>query len=203
VSGATEDVGNLEWAIKRRWPKMDDFLVDLVAFSLGPRIATPEEIDAARAILREGLPLHEVIDRIAYHVVQSLKDNPAFRLQLIFQATLAHDYRVASVLHRVDERNVNAWRDFYAEAIRHFGLRLKAEYELTDFAYALHAAGEGVVFRALLPHRRYRPVPPLDSQQKTSSLAPIARAVIAEFLEPAERGAQKSMPSRSMPRSES
>lgn len=189
ASAATrEEAGNLEWAFRRRWEPKENYLVDLVVFSLGPRTATPEEIDVARKILHSGVPLSEVIDRIAYHVVSSLRKNPAFRLQMIFQATLAKDYRVAYVLHKVDERNVNAWREFYDEAIRHFGLRLKPEVELDHFAYALHTAGEGVVFRALLRNRGDRPVPPLDPERRTSSLAPIAKAIIAEFLEPADPG---------------
>jgi hypothetical protein len=107
-------------------------------------------------------------------------------LQMIFQAILAHDDQVAHALRRVDNTNVDAWKEFYADAFGRLGLRLRPDVSLDDLAHALQAAGEGVVFRALLPASNQIPasVQPLDPGKPTSLLAKIAMAIIVAFTDP-------------------
>ena len=76
---------------------------------------------------------------------------------MIFQAILAHDDQVANALRRVDNAHVEAWKSFYADAFRRLGLRLRPDVSWDDLAHALNAAGEGVVFRALLPETKQVP----------------------------------------------
>src|SRR3979409_811172 len=54
----------------------------------------------------------------------------------------------------VDNAHVEAWKNFYADAFGRLGLRLRPDVSWDDLAHALHAAGEGGVFRALLPETK-------------------------------------------------
>ena len=123
-----------------------------------------------------------------YREVLNLKNDKAFRLQMIFQAILAHDDQVANALRRVDQAHVAAWKEFYADAFARLGLRLRPDVSWDDLAHALHAATEGVVFQALLPETRHVPpsARPLDHDKPTSLLAKIAMAIIIAFTDPGD-----------------
>jgi hypothetical protein len=107
---------------------------------------------------------------------------------MIFQAILAHDDQVANALRRIDNAHVEAWKNFYADAFGRLGLRLRPDVSFDDLSHALHAAGEGVVFRALLPDTKQVPASarPLDHHQPTSLLAKIAMAIIVAFTDPGD-----------------
>src|SRR5258707_3624384 len=64
------------------------------------------------------------IDQIAYDEVLNLKNDKAFRLQMIFQAILAHDDQVANALRRIDNAHVEALQNFYSDAVGRLRLRL-------------------------------------------------------------------------------
>jgi hypothetical protein len=63
----------------------------------------------------KGQPLDKAIDQIAYEEVRGLNEDPAFRLQMVFQAILAHDDHVANALRRIDKTNFETWREFHTE----------------------------------------------------------------------------------------
>jgi hypothetical protein len=173
-----------ESAYRYRWRTQTNYLRDLVVYALRPRMARPEETKKAADVLFEGGPLDQTVDRIAYGEVRNLNEDKAFRLQMVFQAILAHDEYVAKALRRVDQTNVTAWRDFYQQALGYLGLKLRPDVTLDDFAYALQAAGEGVVFRSLLPADDNYPQSALaiDHEERTSrSLALIAMAMLVAF----------------------
>jgi hypothetical protein len=110
-------------------------------------------------------------------------------LQMVFQAILSHDERIADALRLVDRTNVNTWKDLYEFALSILDLKLRPDVTIDDFAYALHAAGEGVVFRALLPAGNDCPdsVLPLDHKTRTSPLlALIAMGLIVAFVDPGD-----------------
>ena len=83
---------------------------------------------------------------------------------------------------------VNASISHYADAFGRLGLRLRPDVSWDDLAHALHAAGEGVVFRALLPETKHVPpsARPLDHDKPTSLLAKIAMAIIIAFTDPGD-----------------
>jgi hypothetical protein len=107
-------------------------------------------IDAVRNDDRE---LPSAIGEITATEVQALKGDPAFRLQMIFQATLAHDAQVADALHRIDKAHVDAWTEFARRSYAKLGLEPREGIEFDQIGCALHAAGEGVMFRAMLSPR--------------------------------------------------
>jgi hypothetical protein len=171
-------------AFRYRWESQTGYLRDLITYALRSRMATPRETAKAKDVLFKVQPLDQAIDRIAYDEVRDLNEDPAFRLQMVFQATLAHDDQVAYTLHRIDTTNFETWRDFYQEALERLGLRLRPDVNLDDFAYALQAAGEGVVFRSLLPIKgKADPAAlALDRAAKTSRpLSLIAMALLVAF----------------------
>jgi len=103
---------------------------------------------------------------------------------MVFQAILAHDDHVANALRRIDKTNFETWRDFYTEALKQLGIKLRPDVSVDDLAYALQAAGEGVVFRSLLPVKSETNPAALaiDHKNKTSRpLALIAMALLAAF----------------------
>jgi hypothetical protein len=104
------------------------------------------------------------------------------------EAILAHDHQVANALRRIDNAHVEAWKNFYADAFGRLGLRLRPDVSFDDLAHALHAAGEGVVFRTLLPETTQVPpsARPLDHHKPTSLLAKIAMAIIVAFTDPGD-----------------
>jgi hypothetical protein len=180
-----------ESAYRHRWRTQTGYLRDLVVYALRPRMASPKETDKAKAVLFEGGQLDKAIERIAYDEVRSLNEDKAFRLQMVFQAILSHDQHVSNALRRVDDTNFTAWRDFYANAIEHLGINLRPDVSLDDFAYALQAAGEGVVFRSLLPLEEDCPeaAKAIDHENKTSRpLALVAMAMLVAFSDPSGDG---------------
>jgi hypothetical protein len=173
-----------ESAYRYRWRTQAGYLRDLVIYALRPRMATPKETAKAKEALFDGQPLDKAIDQIAYDEVRDLNEDPAFRLQMVFQAILAHDDHVANALRRIDKTNFETWRDFYTEALKQLGIKLRPDVSVDDLAYALQAAGEGVVFRSLLPVKSETNPAALaiDHKNKTSRpLALIAMALLAAF----------------------
>lgn len=179
-----------EAAYRYRWRTQTGYLRDLVVYALRPRMARPEETSmAADVLFSDHGPLDEKVDRIAYDEVLNLHGDKAFRLQMVFQATLAHDSHVANALRRIDETNVQAWKAFYQDVLDRLGLRLRPDIDMDDLAYALQATGEGVVFRSLLPTGPAAPpsAHALDHQHKTSRpLALIAMAILIAFTDPGD-----------------
>jgi hypothetical protein len=183
-----------ESAYRYRWKTQTGYLRDLTIYVLRSRMASPDQTQKAADLLfgddnkADRKSFDEIIDRIAYNEVLDLKNDKPFRLQMIFQAILAHDAQVANALRRVDNTNVEAWQSFYADAFDRLGLRLRPDVSFDDLAHALHAAGEGVVFRALLPATKQTPlsVQPLDHEKPTSLLAKIAMAIIIAFTDPGD-----------------
>ena len=152
-------------------------------------MATPKETAKAKDVLFKGQPLDKAIDQIAYDEVRDLNEDPAFRLQMVFQAILAHDDYVANALRRIDKTNFETWREFYQETLNQLGIKLRPDVSLDDFAYALQAAGEGVVFRSLLPVKSETSPAALaiDHKNKTSRpLALIAMALLVAFADPGD-----------------
>jgi hypothetical protein len=183
-----------ESAFRYRWKTQAGYLRDLAIYSLRSRLESPDQTRKAAWLLfgageeaGHGA-FDEKIDEIAYREVLDLKNDKAFRLQMIFQAILAHDDQVANALRRIDNAHVEAWKNFYADAFGRLGLRLRPDVSFDDLAHALHAAGEGVVFRALLPETSEVPLSarPLDHHKPTSLLAKIAMAIIVAFTDPGD-----------------
>jgi hypothetical protein len=183
-----------ESAFRYRWNTQAGFLRDLAIYSLRSRLTSPGQSGKAASFLfgndTDAGPgaFDEKVDQIAYDEVLNLKNDKAFRLQMIFQAILAHDDQVANALRRIDNAHVEAWKNFYADAFGRLGLRLRPDVSFDDLAHALHAAGEGVVFRALLPETSQVPpsARPLDHHKPTSLLAKIAMAIIVAFTDPGD-----------------
>jgi hypothetical protein len=183
-----------ESAFRYRWNTQAGFLRDLAIYSLRSRLTSPGQSGKAASFLfgndTDGGPgdFDEKVDQIAYDEVLNLKNDKSFRLQMIFQAILAHDDQVANALRRIDNAHVEAWKNFYADAFGRLGLRLRPDVSFDDLAHALHAAGEGVVFRALLPETTQVPpsARPLDHHKPTSLLAKIAMAIIVAFTDPGD-----------------
>ena len=117
----------------------------------------PKEIQYADLIIdavRDGdRELPSAIGEITATEVQALKGDLAFRLQMIFQATLAHDAQVADALHRIDKAHVDAWTEFARRSYAELSLQPRKGIDFAHFKYTLHAAGEGVMFRAMLSPR--------------------------------------------------
>ena len=80
--------------------------------------------------------MSSAIDEITATEVQALKGDPAFRLQMIFQATLAHDAQVADALSRIDKAHVDAWTEFARRSYAKLGLQ--PPRELTSFRLDAH-----------------------------------------------------------------
>jgi hypothetical protein len=172
-----KDSGPTEAAYRYRWRTQVGYLRDLVIWALSPRMERPNEIEYADEIIASvqlgERQLPAAIDEIAAHEVQALKEDKAFRLQLIFQATLAHDVQVADALHRIDMAHVAAWTEFSRRSFEKLGLELRPDVDFELLGCALHAAGEGVMFRELLPVRP-RDTPP----DPTRLLTLIAKALV-------------------------
>jgi hypothetical protein len=183
-----------ESAFRHRWNTQAGFLRDLAISSLRSRLTSPGQSGKAASLLfgneTDAGPgaFDEKVDQIAYDEVLNLKNDKAFRQQMIFQAILAHDDQVANALRRIDNAHVEAWKKFYADAFGRLGLRLRPDVSFDDLAHALNAAGEGVVFRALLPETKQVPLSarPLDHRKPTSLLAKIAMAIIVAFTDPGD-----------------
>jgi hypothetical protein len=163
-------------AYRYRWRTQVGYLRDLVIWALCPRMERPIETGYASEIIdavQDGGRLADAITEITAREVQTLKGDQAFRLQMIFQATLAHDPRVADALYRIDKANVEAWTEFARRSYAKLGLTLRSGASFEELGCALHAAGEGVLFRAMLAPRPDHAPPPPDKL-----LALIAKALV-------------------------
>jgi hypothetical protein len=191
-----------ESAYRYRWRKQTDYLRDLAIYALRLRMARPEETAAASRVLAEHGPLDKAIGQIAYDEVRTLSEDKAFRLQMVFQAILSDDDHVANALRRIDKTNVEAWQAFYQQALDGLGLTLRPDVTIDDLAYALQAAGEGVVFRSLLPPGNCCPPAALalDHENRTSRpLALIAMALLVAFTDPGDGKSLSSIVSEMAP----
>ena len=162
-----KDRGPTDAAIRHRWKRHAGYLRDLTIWALAPRMKRPRQIGYADEIIdRVRCGEHELpaaIHDITSEEIRALKEDKAFRLQLAFQATLAHDPRVADALQRIDAANVNAWSEFAERSYRKLGLSLRKDMTFTLLGCALHTAGEGAMFRAMLPKRKnHAPPDPAD-----------------------------------------
>jgi hypothetical protein len=192
--GSKSDSRPTEAAFRYRWRTQTSYLRDLAIYALTARTERPQQAKKAAEVLftkngRLAKPLDQAINEIAYDEVQDLKGDKSFRLQMVFQAILSHDERIADALRLVDRTNVNTWKDLYEFALNILDLQLRPDVTLDDFAYALQAAGEGVVFRALLPAGSDCPdsALPLDHKTRTSPLlALIATGLIVAFVDPGD-----------------
>lgn len=172
------DAGPTEAAYRYRWRTQAGYLRDLVIWALSPRMRRPKEIQYADLIIdavRDGdREMSSAIDEITATEVQALKGDPAFRLQMIFQATLAHDAQVADALSRIDKAHVDAWTEFARRSYAKLGLQPRKGIDFVQIGCALHAAGEGVMFRAMLsPRPDHTPPAPAEL------LNLIAKALVA------------------------
>jgi hypothetical protein len=147
--------GPTEAAFRHRWRAQADYLRDVVTWTLSSRMKHPSQIRHAHDIVdtvRSGeRPLSEATHDIAAAEVQTLKQDKAFRLQMVFQATLAHDDQVADALRRIDMANVDGWAEFARRSFDQLGLTPRQDVDFALLGCALHAAGEGVMFRAMAP----------------------------------------------------
>jgi hypothetical protein len=178
-----------ESAYRYRWRTQTGYLRDLVVYALRPRMASPEETEKAAGVLSRGGPSDEAIEKIAYDEMVNLNKDKAFRLQMVFQAILSDDDQVANALRLIDATNFEAWKAFYQEALDRLGITLREDVQIDDFAYALQAAGQGVVFRSLLPVKSDCPpaARAIDHQKETSRpLALIAMALLVAFADPGD-----------------
>jgi hypothetical protein len=178
----TRDAAPTEAAFRYRWRTQVGYLRDLVIWALSPRMERPDEIEyadrAIDAVHRGEQQLPAAIDVITSREVEALKLDKSFRLQMVFQATLAHDTHVADALHRIDKANVDAWTEFTRRSFQKLGLELRDDMDFALLGCALHSAGEGVMFRELLPSSANRTIP-----SPTQLLNFIAKALIVASVE--------------------
>lgn len=149
------DEGPTEAAFRYRWRAQVGYLRDLVIWALSSRMKHPNQIQYADDMIdsvRSGeRQMPAAIYEIAAAEVQALKQDKAFRLQMVFQATLAHDDQVADALRRIDTANVDGWTEFGRRSFERLGLMPRRDVDFALLGCALHAAGEGVMFRAMVP----------------------------------------------------
>ncbi|MGH3169794.1 MAG: hypothetical protein ACRDN0_28435 [Trebonia sp.] len=151
------DNGPTEAAFRYRWRTQAGYLRDLVIWALSPRMDRPAEVATADAIIdrvRGGeILLPDAISEIASREISALRQDKPFRLQMMFQATLAHDPTVADALHRIDQANVNAWIGFARQSFGKLSLKPRKGIDFELLGRALHTAGDGTMFRTMLPSR--------------------------------------------------
>lgn len=144
-----------ESAFRYRWHSQAGYLRDLLLWSLIPRFRRPDRIDLADLVIDEVVngerTLGSAVTQIAATEVEALKRDKAFRLQMVFQATLSHDERIADALTRVGRNNLAAWRQFHHRALDRIGLKVWDEASIDILSHALHAVADGIMFQALLP----------------------------------------------------
>jgi hypothetical protein len=183
---SARDSGPTESAYRYRWRTQAGYLRDLVIWALSPRMERPNQIEYADEIIdtvQQGeRELPAAIEEISSHEVRELKEDKPFRLQMVFQATLAHDPQVADGLRRIDKANVNAWTEFARRSFDKLGLKLRKDVDFELLGCALNAAGEGVMFRELLPPVRpdHAPATP------TRLLSLIAKALVIASADPGD-----------------
>jgi hypothetical protein len=179
------DSGPSESAYRYRWRTQAGYLRDLVIWALSPRMQDPDQINYASQIIDQvqggERQLPEAIGAITSKEVQDLQEDPAFRLQMVFQATLAHDPHVADALHRIDETHVDAWTQFACQSYAKLGLTRRKDIDPKLLGCALQAAGEGVMFRAMLPSRPQHATP-----SPAELLSLIAKALVIATADPGD-----------------
>jgi hypothetical protein len=156
-----------EAAFKHRWQTQSGYLRDLAVWTLAPRLGRPSHVAGVDEIIdgvaagKHSLP--EAIRAIAEKTVAERRQDKAFRLHMVFKATLAQDELVAYMLGRIDQANVDAWSEFCRRSFAKLGLRLREGMTFEDLGCATQMAGEGALLRAILPTRRNEKlVPPAE-----------------------------------------
>lgn len=152
--GKGQGSGPTEAAFRYRWRTQTAYLRDVAIWALLPRTQRSELTERACLVIERArtgaCQLHEAIRQIAHGEISTFTGDPAFRMQMIFRATLADDPHVSDALHQTDEHNVNAWTEFARRSYRSLGLTLRKDLEFTQLGRALHAAGQGTLFHSIL-----------------------------------------------------
>jgi len=124
--------------------------------------------------------LSAAVRTIAVAEVQALKEDKAFRLQMVFQATLAHDDQVADALRRINMANIDGWTEFGRRSFERLGLTLRPDVDFALLGCALPAAGEGVMFKTMVPPKGHVTPGPADL------LNLIAKALVIASADPGD-----------------
>lgn len=173
----TRDSGPTEAAFRYRWRTQAAYLKDVVIWSLLPRARRSELIERAYHVIEKArtgaCQPHEAIRQIAHDEIRALKEDPAFRMQMIFQATLAHDPHVSDALHQMDNSNVDTWTEFVRRSYENLGLTLRRGLNFAQIGRALHAAGQGTLFHAILASHKSD-----DPSSPTELMSLLAKALV-------------------------
>lgn len=179
-----------EGGLRHRWKTMSAYLSDLIHFALRSlllKVQHPAQMHELRSAVAE-IPTVKMVEQIAFEEVAATYQNPAFRLQVAFQALFPDDEVVVRALRQVDRRQVDGWRDLYSGILEDRGLRLRPGTTVEDLTLALHLAGKAVSFRAVLPdgQGRDRYAKAIDHENRTTFLSQLALAILVGFIDPGD-----------------
>lgn len=149
-----KDSGPTEAAFRYRWRTQTAYLRDVAIWALQPRARRPDLMERTYEVIErvrdEACQLHEAIREIAHDEITALRADPAVRMQMVFQATLARDPGVSDALRQIDDSNVEAWTEFVRQSYETLGLTLREDLTFSQLGRALRAAGQGALFHAIL-----------------------------------------------------
>lgn len=159
-TGGAEGDAPTQSSLQWQWPEHEDFLRDVVIWTLRARLPRLGDLPLAEGVIRQvpaGLsPLEALTDLAWEHVIRLLRQ-PAFRLQVVVGATpLAFDSRVAEALQYIASDNADAWSPFWREIVQALGSQLCTDSVPQRLALGWHIGIESVA-RVALPSAGFDP----------------------------------------------
>jgi hypothetical protein len=140
------------------WPDPDQYVRTVLILSLRRRRPDVADFPSAASVIDETLAgrdtLVQALERVALAHVLRLARDPAFRLQVVIEATpLGDDARVAEEINAVTSANVAVWLTFWEEITRRFGRRNWTGADTRRLAAFWYTGTEGVARAALHAYR--------------------------------------------------
>lgn len=166
-----------------RWPSRDDYIEDLLAFSLADghwpssQATSPE----GRAELLEG-DFVDGIHEVAYLNLAEISENMAFKVGMIATAMAKDDPLILEASARTYDLLTKTWSQLYAETIEARGFTLRKGITLEEFTMLLTAVADGLSMRMLAqPTAKV-----IDHDARRSLLGKAALGMAIAFLDPGD-----------------
>lgn len=149
--GANESLVPTDGMFRDRWPYQEDYIEDLLAYSLWDRHWSPHVTTAlgARDTLTSELDFVKAIHEVAYQDLCVLLDGPAYKISLIAAATAGGDPLIRDAIAANYRMVGPLWGELYAATFKARGLRLRPGVLLEDLTDMLTALVDGLGIRLL------------------------------------------------------
>jgi len=175
-------------ALRNRWPSKDEYVRDVVMYSLlyadTDGIAAPAAFGARLNMLVDGRLFSEQVNEFAVAIVAELVANPRSYLLAHLSPMLTTHPALRQDFIDYTRADHDLWRDFYEQLVRVFGLSWRPGWNSESLTLALQCLLDGFVLR----HRVDEERSPLSDWAAPSFIGSTVTAIVVAAIDFEESG---------------